>query len=42
MKRGEAQAVLEKDGTLQSKNPAGLRDVFLHCYNGKLDLVTLL
>ena len=39
--RIEAQAVLEKDGTLQSKESAGLRDVFLHRYNGQLDLATL-
>jgi hypothetical protein len=36
-----ARALLEKDGTLQSKESAGLRDVFLRRYHGQLDLATL-
>jgi ATP-dependent DNA helicase RecG len=39
--RGEAQTILEKDGALQAKSSAGLREVFLRRYHGQLDLATL-
>ncbi len=39
--RVEAQSVIEKDGTLSSKESADLREVFLRRYHGQLDLATL-